>query len=513
MSSREMSMDTITEDSDSFVSNTDAIIFYGASDFSVRTESSISGPNIPNSSSTSVDDYDHQQQISTAAAGSGSAEDLIISSSASSSSFNNTNKQSDQQEEIRIFNVDFRSLSRVAVCSTTSDKEDEKEFGSIKRLMPCASLLPDIGQTVSEQPNIFRLVNALMACAKAVQQNNICLADALIRDIKMRAISQIGAMKKVVTYFAQALDLKIHGTNVQDIVESSSYTDELLHMSFHETCPYLRFAHCTANDAIFDAFANCDRVHVIDFSFNHGCQWPAFVQALALRPGGPPAFRLTGIGPLQADNTDAVQEVGSTLAQLAETFGVEFEFRGFVVDSLADLDASMLNIRPSDVEAVAVNSVFELHNLLFPPGANEKVLNLIKQIQPKIVVIAEPGESHYDSGFIDKFNEAWYYYLVDSRHGDGGTVRVVRHEALSQWRVRMNSAGFNPVHLGSNACIHAAIYVALLLNGEGYRVEEEDGCLMLSWHSRPLTATSAWQLMSPSQSMGEGDFLTCWDKC
>ncbi|KAK6789973.1 hypothetical protein RDI58_013773 [Solanum bulbocastanum] len=107
MSSRDMSMDTIMEDDESFVSNTNATI-YGASYISGRTESLISGPNIPNSSSTSEDDC-HQQQISTAGGGGGgdTCDDLIISSSASSNWFTNN-----KHGEVKIFNVDFRALSQ-----------------------------------------------------------------------------------------------------------------------------------------------------------------------------------------------------------------------------------------------------------------------------------------------------------------------------------------------------------------------------------------------------------------
>ncbi|KAG5607281.1 hypothetical protein H5410_028773 [Solanum commersonii] len=104
MSSRDMSMDTIMEDDESFVSNTNATI-YGASYVSGRSESLISGPNIPNSSSTSEDDC-HQQQISTAGGGD-TSDDLIISSSASSNWFTNN-----KHGEVRIFNVDFRALSQ-----------------------------------------------------------------------------------------------------------------------------------------------------------------------------------------------------------------------------------------------------------------------------------------------------------------------------------------------------------------------------------------------------------------
>ncbi|KAL2246681.1 DELLA protein GAI [Sesamum indicum] len=374
---------------------------------------------------------------------------------------------------------------------------------------------------VDSQEVGVRLVHTLMACAEAVQQENMKMADALVKHVGILAVSQVGAMRKVATYFAEALARKIYKIYPQDSLESS-YSD-VLQMHFYETCPYLKFAHFTANQAILEAFSGATRVHVVDFSLKQGMQWPALMQALALRPGGPPAFRLTGVGPPQPDNTDALQQVGWKLAQLAETIGVEFEFRGFVANSLADIDANMLGIRSGNVEAVAVNSVFELHRLLSRPGAIEKVLNSIKAINPKIVTIVEQEADHNGNNFLERFNEALHYYstMFDSLESSGptqpdsqdlamtevylgrqicnvvaceGAERVERHETLARWRRRMESAGFSPAHLGSNAFKQASMLLALFAGGDGYRVEENEGCLMLGWHTRPLIATSAWRL-------------------
>ncbi|KAM0960616.1 hypothetical protein ACFX2I_025531 [Malus domestica] len=376
---------------------------------------------------------------------------------------------------------------------------------------------------VDSQETGVRLVHTLMACAEAVQQENLKLADALVKHVGLLAASQTGAMRKVATYFAEALARRIYRIYPQDCLDSS-YSD-ILEMHFYETCPYLKFAHFTANQAILEAFATASRVHVIDFGLKQGMQWPALMQALALRPGGPPAFRLTGIGPPQPDNTDALQQVGWKLAQLAETIGVEFEFRGFVASSLADLTPSMLDIRPSEGEVVAVNSVFELHRLLARPGAVDKVLSSIKAMKPKIVTIVEQEANHNGPVFLDRFTEALHYYsnLFDSLEGSSGPSqdlvmsevylgrqicnvmaceggdRVERHETLSQWRGRMDSAGFDPVHLGSNAFKQASMLLALFAGGDGYRVEENNGSLMLGWHTRPLIATSAWQLASATE--------------
>lgn len=370
---------------------------------------------------------------------------------------------------------------------------------------------------IDSQENGIRLVHALMACAEAVQQTNLTLAEALVKQIGFLAVSQAGAMRKVATYFAEALARRIYGLYPQNPLNQSLF--DVLQTHFYETCPYLKFAHFTANQAILEAFEGKKRVHVIDFSMNQGMQWPALMQALALRPGGAPAFRLTGIGPPAPDDSDHLQEVGWKLAQLAETIHVEFEYRGFVANSLADLDASMLELRPSEVEAVAVNSVFELHKLLARPGAIEKVLSVVKQMKPEIVTVVEQEANHNGPVFLDRFTESLHYYstMFDSLEGSvnsedkvmsevylgkqicnvvacEGVDRVERHETLTQWRTRMGSAGFAPVHLGSNAFKQASMLLALFAGGEGYRVEENNGSLMLGWHTRPLIATSAWQL-------------------
>ncbi|KAJ4706917.1 DELLA protein GAI [Melia azedarach] len=463
-------------------------------------------------------------------------QDPAESSIVNSIIYPNSLEQQRQQvsHQARVFNddseYDLRAIPGVAAYpQPDSDSENSNKrmridspappaIGAVPNPMPSELTRPVV--VVDSQEAGVQLVHTLMACAEAIQQDNLKLADALVKHIGLLAASQSGSMRKVATYFAEALARKIYRIFPQDCLDVS-YND-ILQMHFYETCPYLKFAHFTANQAILEAFSTANRVHVIDFSLKQGMQWPALMQALALRPGGPPAFRLTGIGPPQPDNTDALQQVGWKLAQLADTIGVEFEFRGFVCNSLADLEPEMLDIRPSEVETVAVNSVFELHRLLARPGGIEKVVSSIKAMKPQIITIVEQEANHNNPVFLDRFTEALHYYssLFDSLEGTGltppsqdqvmsevylgrqicnvvaceGLERTERHETLAQWRTRMTSAGFDPVHLGSNAFKQASMLLALFAGGDGYRVEENNGCLMLGWHTRALIATSAWQL-------------------
>ncbi|KAL5743455.1 hypothetical protein ACOSQ2_026571 [Xanthoceras sorbifolium] len=451
--------------------------------------------------------------------------------SVSSIVYSNEQQQHKQQmirNQSRVYNddseYDLRAIPGVAAYPQ-ADSERETSRKRMKTSIESGSPSGAVSEStrtvmvVDSQEAGVQLVHTLMACAEAIQQENLKLADALVKHIGLLAASQAGAMRKVATYFAEALARRIYRIYPQDCLDSS-YND-ILQMHFYESCPYLKFAHFTANQAILEAFATATRVHVVDFSLKQGMQWPALMQALALRPGGPPAFRLTGIGPPQPNNTDALQQVGWKLAQLADTIGVEFEFRGFVANSLADLEPEMLDIRP-DVETVAVNSVFELHRLLARPGGIEKVVSSIKAMKPKIITVVEQEANHNGPVFLDRFTEALHYYssLFDSLEGSAlappsqdlvmsevylgrqicnvvaceGADRIERHETLTQWRTRMQSAGFEPVHLGSNAFKQASMLLALFAGGDGYRVDESNGCLMLGWHTRPLIATSAWQL-------------------
>ncbi|KAG6468921.1 DELLA protein DWARF8-like [Zingiber officinale] len=423
-----------------------------------------------------------------------------------------------------------RDPKRMRTCSSSSSSSSAKEVAS--SLKSATEALPVV--VVDTQETGVRLVHALLASAEAVQQENLKAADALLKQISMLAASQSGPMRKVAGYFAEALARRIYRHS--PLPQADRVALDLLHSHFYESAPYLKFAHFTANQAILEAFTSFRQVHVIDFGLKQGMQWPALLQALALRPGGPPSFRLTGIGPPQPDNSDALQEVGWKLSMLAESIGIDFHFRGFVASSLADLEPQMLlepegkrRDRDGVEEAVAVNSVMELHQLLARPGAMEKVLGTVRALRPRIVTVVEEEANHNGRTFLERFTEALHYYssMFDSLENGGdsgadgeleeqqrhramadaylgrqicnvvaseGTDRTERHETLGRWRGRMAQAGFEPVHLGSNAFKQASMLLALYAGGDGFRVEEAEGCLTLGWHTRPLIATSAWRV-------------------
>ncbi|KAK9115767.1 hypothetical protein Sjap_014714 [Stephania japonica] len=421
---------------------------------------------------------------------------------------------------------------RVKKKAKHEEEEEEEEEEHFVVPDSCSSSTNCSIVVVDSQETGVRLVHTLIACSQAIQQDNLAVAEALMSQIGPLAGSQSGAMKKVAIYFADALASRIYklktGTSTSTSTSSSTNHlsfSQIFHHNFYRSCPYLQFAHFTANQAILEAFQAKSKVHIIDFGIRQGTQWPQLIQALALREGGPPTIRLTGIARPDSGNpadSDPLREIGWKLAGFADNLRVGFEFQGVVVQSLADLDSEALRLREG--ESVAVNSVFELHELLASPGSVEKVLGLVREVRPTVVTVVEQEANHNGPVFADRFNEALHYYstVFDSLESCGGgsdgqdllmsemylgsqiynvvacegADRVERHETTAQWKTRFLSAGFAPVHLGSSGFKQVSGLVSLFGNGDGYRVEENNGCLTLGWYTRPLIATSAWQLTS-----------------
>ncbi|CAI8588941.1 unnamed protein product [Vicia faba] len=125
------------------------------------------------------------------------------------------------------------------------------------------------------------------------------------------------------------------------------------------------------SDCVF-AISMYHMKHVVDFRVTW-MQWSTLMQALA--------SRLLFVSP------------GSVLRR---------RITSIISDSLADLDASMLELRSPETESAVVTSVSELHKLNARPGALEKVFSLISQIRPEIVTVVEQEANHNELAFLER---------------------------------------------------------------------------------------------------------------
>ena len=268
-------------------------------------------------------------------------------------------------------------------------------------------------------------------------------------------------------------------------------------------------------------------MHVVDFALMQGLQWPTLIHALSQREGGPPYLRITGIGPHPTGAGDELREVGILLAEFARSLGVPFCFQGLCVDQLDGLSSWMLKIVPG--EALAFNSILQLHRLLVDPDADPAVaapidilLDLVAELKPRVFTVVEQEADHNRPPLLERFTNALFHYaaMFDSMAAVGhrggatdslaeaylrgeifdivcgeGSARAERHEPLGRWRERLARAGLTQVPFGRN---QVQLATAQLLRatpsspGSGYSILECAGSLALAWHDRPLYAATAW---------------------
>ncbi|XP_068664988.1 GRAS family protein RAM1-like [Aristolochia californica] len=380
---------------------------------------------------------------------------------------------------------------------------------------------PVSSESEQEQDSGLQLVHLLLACAEAVAKEDYMSARKYLHHLN-RIVSPLGdSMQRVASCFTEALTARLTATltTSSSISAPKSYnpfpTNSLeilkIYQILYQACPYIKFSHFTANQAIFEAFEDEQRVHIIDLDILEGYQWPAFMQALAARPGGAPFLRITGVGP----SLDSVRETGRRLRELAHSLHIPFEFHP-VGEQLQDLQPHMFHRRVG--EALAVNVVNQLHRV--PGHSLGNLIGMIRDQAPNIFTLVEQEANHNGPYFLGRFLEALHYYsaIFDSLDatfpGDSperakleqyifaqeiknivaceGEERVERHEKLEKWRKMVEGKGFQGVPLSANAVTQSKILLGLY-PCDGYRLTEEKGCLLLGWQDRAIVAASSWR--------------------
>ncbi|CAL5096366.1 unnamed protein product [Urochloa decumbens] len=382
-----------------------------------------------------------------------------------------------------------------------------------------------------EERAAIRLVHLLVTCTGAIQAGDYSAAQGNLAEARaiLGVIQTSAGIGRVAIHFADALAQRLfpaypHAAAPSAPSPAAPPAELLGH--FYDAGPYLNFAYSTANQAILDAFEGCDSVHVVDFALMQGFQWPPLIHALSKRQGGPPRLRVTGIGPHPADGRDELREVGVRLAEIARSMNVPFCFRGVCVDQLDGLSKWMLKAVPG--EALAFNSVLQLHRLLVDPDADPAVpapidmlLDLVTDLQPRVFTVVEQEADHNRPSLLERFTNALFHYaaMFDSMEAGGartgagavaetylrgeifdivcgeGSARAERHELLGRWKERLARAGLVLVPFGPNELrmAKAQLINATSFSRDGYSILECAGSLALAWHDRPLYAATAWR--------------------
>jgi hypothetical protein len=361
-----------------------------------------------------------------------------------------------------------------------------------------------------------QLLDELAAAAMAAEVGNSIGA----REILARLNQQLPPIGKPLlrsaSYLREALLLALTDGH-QGSTRLTSPLDVALKLgaykSFSDLSPVLQFANFTATQALLDEIASTTSscIRIIDFDLGVGGQWASFLQELAYRRGtgnGPlPMLKLTAFVSSASHHPLELHLTRENLSQFAVDLGIPFEFTAINLDAF---DPAEL-IAPSADEVVAV---------CLPVGCSARtpplpmLLQLVKQLAPKIVVAIDHGSDRGDLPFSQHFMNCFQscMFLLDSLDAAGTNADAAskierfliqprvedavlgrrKAEKAMAWRAVFTSAGFAPVPL-SNLAEAQADCLLKRVQVRGFHVEKCGMGLALYWQRGELVSVSAWR--------------------
>lgn len=404
---------------------------------------------------------------------------------------------------------------------TTQNVVEEKQIGFERTDSTESWQVQQQQQQLPEEDPGLQLVHLLLACAEAIDESDFDIAKPMLSRLTAISNPHGDPMQRIALYFANALsdrlDMELHGGGPLGFESSPSppsFDSKLAYQAFYEVLPFAKFSHFTANQTIFEAVGCSSKVHVVDLDIQEGLQWPSLIQSLAMCPEGPPLLRITGVGAC-ASNLELTKR---RLSEFAESINVPFEFSCVVIERVECLERNLLRIEPD--EALVINCSQILHSSSRNQAALEKLMFLLRNLNPVVVTLLEVEANHNGETLISRFVEALHYYcaLFDSLEGSLGRnspdryriesmsfaseIKSIvakdescgsRHMKSDAWQSLFSKFGFRSLPSSSYAVQQAQLLLKLFTSGEmSYKLSEESGALTLGWQDTPIVSVSSW---------------------
>ncbi|GLT91634.1 hypothetical protein SLE2022_095100 [Rubroshorea leprosula] len=323
------------------------------------------------------------------------------------------------------------------------------------------------------------VVDALKKCAAALQHGNSSLANAEMgRVLDLAEEETEPGNRRLIGYVAQALACRAYGLHPKYIsFPSPDWKNSM--------CEWYGLF-CAVGWAIADVVKGKRKrkVHVIELvkHMDGHKQWASIFSAVD-DWGDLTHLRLSF---LVQENIKFSEESAEELIDIANDCEIELAFKIIAVNSFADIDVSLLEMR--DDEFVVVNCMFVFSKMSSEALALEKVLLTVRDvIKADIMIVAEHDANHSQSDFSLRLDESLkyysslyqadlfppYYLRVDAHCryqicnivACEGSNRVERHQTWAQWKSLLTHYGFSIDNLSAKHEFHGMDWLTKCENG------------------------------------------------
>ncbi|KAG6781680.1 hypothetical protein POTOM_014592 [Populus tomentosa] len=404
-------------------------------------------------------------------------------------------------------------------------EEGSSSVTSPHQFFPWMSLSPGIGspypwlrELKSEERGLC-LIHLLLACANHVAVGSVENANISLEHISHLASPDGDTMQRIAAYFTAALADRIlkgwpglhKALNPKQV---SLISEEILvQRLFFELCPFLKLSYVITNEAIIEAMEGEKMVHIIDLNSSEPAQWINLLQTLSARPEGPPHLRITGIH----EKKEVLEQMALRLTEEAEKLDIPFQFNPISVLQLHALlamdDEMHKRNSPSGSKNPSSNHfqrVLRMNQNRHTLGewlekdlvneSNHNGLSLMERVTKALnfyAALFDCLESTVSRASLErhKVEKMLFGEEIKNIIACEGTERKERHEKLEKWILRLELAGFGSIPLS----YHGRLQANRLLQSygyDGYKIKEENGCLLICWQDRPLFSVSAWRFRS-----------------
>ncbi|KAK3008168.1 hypothetical protein RJ639_013980 [Escallonia herrerae] len=442
----------------------------------------------------------------------------------------NGEKIYDSSYDTSCMKVSARKLSTEAIIRFAGEKFIQSSSQRVDDLSVFSHPFSNSFSGASEaEMRDVELVQYLLASAEKVGQQQFERASKLLNQCGDLSFSKGNPIERLVYHFSEALQERIDrktgritSTNLRKKqmyeLEESIINSTPSVIQFHQQVPFYQVTQFTGIQAIVENVEGAKRVHVIDLEIRNGIQCTVLMQALAARAECPlEHLKITAVGTTSKPQID---EIGERLKSFAQSMSLSFSFNVVMVADMLDLKEDLFELDAE--EAVAIYSSYLLWTMIAQPDRLERLMRVINNINPCIMVVAEIEANQNSPVFVTRFTEALFYYgaffdcLEDCMEDDNinrmitesmfslairnvvaseGEERTMRHVNIGVWRAFFARFGMVETELSMSSLYQAKLVTKNFPCGSSCTLEMNGKCLTIGWKGTPIFSLSAWKFL------------------